>query len=217
MSTVIARRRFRVSIRTLLIAVACCGLLLAPIVLRFRHIQAQVNLERLAAESARAQAASARRAQVRAAQAAFAARAAKNAAEVDAADQTKAGPQADRPSNLWAALSVNHPLFEQGQTKDLKIEFTLVNDGDTSIDPKIADSVIVINGQELAESSVILGGGPKDGRFQLLPPGAHVQLSRALGDHCNKPGVYRVSWKGDGFQSPEIVIRVVPEKPNELR
>jgi hypothetical protein len=78
-----------------MIAVACCGLVLAPLVLRFRHIQAQLASERLAAESASVQADRARRAQVRAARAAFAARAAINAAEAEAADQTKAESQSN--------------------------------------------------------------------------------------------------------------------------
>jgi hypothetical protein len=33
-----------------------------------------------------------------------------------------------------------------------------------------------------------------------------------LGDYLKEPGLYRVSWKGAGFQSSEIVLRVLPEK-----
>ena len=47
-------------------------------------------------------------------------------------------------------MSVNHAIFKAGQTKDLRIEFTLVNDGDKVIDPKIPESRIVINGKELS-------------------------------------------------------------------
>ena len=61
------------------------------------------------------------------------ARSAQAAAKLGTADQKKAG-------SLWAGLSVNHPIFKAGQAKDLRIEFTLVNDGDQVIDPKIAES-----------------------------------------------------------------------------
>ena len=71
------------------------------------------------------------------------AQAAPVAAKLGSADPKKAG-------SLWAGLSVNHPIFRAGQANDLRIEFTLVNDGDQVIDPKIPESQIVINGKELA-------------------------------------------------------------------
>jgi len=123
------------------------------------------------------------------------------------------GPQAaDRPRNLWAAVSVNHAVFKQGQTKDLSVEFTLVNDGAKVIDPKIAESRILINGAELSVSGSILSQGLKDAQVKALSPGANLQFGVVLGDHFTAPGTYRVSWKGTGFQSPETVIRVLPEK-----
>jgi hypothetical protein len=206
MTAVIARRGFRDSIRSLMIAVAFCALFLAPLVLLYRWWQA-ARMERIMAvvEAARAQAETARVAQLRVL-APF------NPAPAIAPHQTEIESQADGASNLWAALSVNHPLFEQGQTKELTIEFTLVNDGDTAIEPKMAESSIVINGKELADSGLILGHGSKDSRYKSLPPRAHLQFSSALGDQFNKPGVYRVSWKGKGFQSPEITIRVLRGK-----
>ena len=97
---------------------------------------------------------------------------------------------------LWAALSVNHPVFRQAETKALNIEFTLVNDGDAVLDPKIGDSKIIINGKELADSGFILSNGPRDARFDALPPGDHLRFGYALGDHFLEPGVYRVSWRG---------------------
>ena len=50
------QRRFRVSIRTLMVAVALCALLLALAVWMVRHFEAQVRRERLLAELARNQA-----------------------------------------------------------------------------------------------------------------------------------------------------------------
>ena len=73
-------------------------------------------------------------------------------------------------------MSVNHPIFKAGQTKDLRIEFTLVNDGDKVIDPKIPESQIVINGKELSDSGLILSSVQKGARFRALPPGESLQF-----------------------------------------
>jgi hypothetical protein len=125
------------------------------------------------------------------------------AAKLGTVEQKKAG-------SLWAGLSVNHPIFRVGQTKDLRIEFTLVNDGDKVIDPKIPESQIVINGKELSGSGMILSSVQKGARFSALPPGESLQFDCLLGDRFKEPGVYRVSWKGAGFQSSEIVLRILP-------
>jgi hypothetical protein len=183
-----------------MVAVAVCALLLAPVVWMLRHVEALRN-ERMYTELARVAA------EERAAVAAQAARAAQAAAKLDTADQTKAG-------SLWAGLMVNHPIFRAGQTKDLRIEFTLVNDGDQVIDPKIPESRIVINGKELSDSGTILSSVEEGTRSEALPPGESLQFDRLLGDQFKEPGIYRVFWKGAGFQSSEIVLRILP---NEAR
>ena len=109
-------------------------------------------------------------------------------------------------------MSVNHPIFKAGQTKDLRIEFTLVNDGDKVIDPKIPESRIVINGKELSDSGLILSSVQKGARFKALSPGESLQFDCLLGDQFKEPGIYRISWKGAGFHSPEIVLRILPEE-----
>jgi hypothetical protein len=96
-----------------------------------------------------------------------------------------------------------------GQTKDLRIEFTLVNDGDKEIDPSIADSRIVINGKELSDSGLILSSVQKGARFKALSPGESLQFDCLLGDQFREPGTYRISWKGAGFESPEIMLRTL--------
>jgi hypothetical protein len=208
MSFVSSHRRYRLSIKMLMTAVALCAILLAPVVWMYRRTEARVSMQRMAAENATAQAQKAfYLAQVSTARAVF------KAAKADMADQpeTESKP-AERRENLWAALSVNHPAFKQGQTKDLSIEFTLVNDGANAIDPKIAESRIVINGKELADSGLILSGGLKDAQARALSSGDNLQFAVGLGDHFTEPGTYRVSWKAAGFQSPEILLRVLPEK-----
>ena len=192
------QRQFQFSTWTLMVAVAFCALLLAPLVWMFRHAEALRN-ERMYAEHARALA------EERAAVAAQAARAAQAAAKLGTADQNKVG-------SLWAGLSINHPIFRAGQTKDLRIEFTLVNDGDKLIDPMIPESRIVINGKELSDSGLIHRSVRKGTRFSALPPGESLQFDCLLGDQFKEPGIYRVSWKGAGFQSSDIVLRILPEE-----
>jgi len=194
------QRRFRFSTRTLMVAVALCALLLAPLVWTFRQFEMRVGLERLRAEQARNQALLARDlAQREAAQAALA------AAKLATADQNKAG-------SLWAGLSVNHPTFVAGKTKDLRIDFALVNDGKKVIDPKISESEIIINGKELGDSGQILGSVQMGARSTSLPPGESLHFDCLLGDQFKEPGIYRVSWKGATFQSSEIVLRILPKE-----
>jgi hypothetical protein len=106
---------------------------------------------------------------------------------------------------------MNYVVFHRGEVDGLKVEFTLVNDGEATIDPKIGESRIVVQGKELAESGLILGNGPRDARFAALPPGQCLRFNSSLGDYFKEPGNYRVSWRGANFRSPEVVFRVLPE------
>jgi hypothetical protein len=189
------QRRFRLSISALMIAVALCALLFAPLVWMFRRVEA-LRLERLYAEQARAVAEERAMALARSAQALL------SATKASTTLQPKVG-------NLWAGLSVNHPIFKAGQTEDLRIEFTLVNDGDKVIDPKIAESHIVINGNEFTEPGSVFG---KDTPFKALSPGESLRFDWLLGDYVKEPGIYQLFWKGAGFQSSEIVFRILPNK-----
>ena len=192
-------RRFRVSIRMLMIAIALCAVLLTLIAWMNRQVREQAREQRVLAQLARDEALRARfLAQASSAQAAL------NAAKPGSTEQAKTG-------NLWAALTVSHSTFQQGQTKDLRIEFTLVNDGDQVIDPKIGESRIVINGKELAGSGLIFNSVAKDARFTALAPEESLQFNVLLGDHFKEPGIYGVSWKGVGFQSSEMVLRILPD------
>jgi hypothetical protein len=161
----------------------------------------RVRLERAMADAARAQAEQARYlAQMESARAAM-------AAELGVAEKPGAGAR-------WAGLSVNHPIFRVGQTKDLRIEFTLVNDGDKVIAPSIPESHIIINGKEIAASGVILSSVPKGGSSKTLSPGESLQFDCLLGDRFKEPGTYRIYWKGADFHSPEVVLRILPDRPH---
>src|SRR5688572_27061514 len=111
---------------------------------------------------------------------------------------------------LWAALSVSRPLFYAGWTIELLVHFTLVYDGSNTINPKIESSKIIINGVELKDSGFVFGNGPRDTRWRALPPGDSLEFTYALEGYFKEPGIYRVSWKGEHFETPTIVFRVMP-------
>jgi hypothetical protein len=121
-------------------------------------------------------------------------------------------PKLGNAGRLWAAISVNEPVFTQGWTKSLQIYFTLVNDSDKTINPEIGASQIVVNGQALQDSDVIFNNGIRHKGFYALPPNDHLLFTYALGDKFAEPGIYRVSWRGPAFEAQEIIFRVLPQK-----
>jgi RNA polymerase sigma factor (sigma-70 family) len=119
---------------------------------------------------------------------------------------------------LWAAMSVNHPLFRRGvNTSQLQFEFALVNESDEVIDPKLPGYPrLIVNGKELDLSSRPFAG-PRDRRFQALPPGDSLQFGLAGEDDFCKPGIYRVYWQGEGYRSNEVVFRVIGNEPPQKK
>jgi RNA polymerase sigma factor (sigma-70 family) len=116
---------------------------------------------------------------------------------------------------LWAGISVTQPVFESKNTTIngiFQINFTVVNDGDKTIDPDIGSSELLVNGKPMKDWDFIIHNGPRDDRWTALPPGDCLEFGYGLGDRFEKPGIYRVQWKGKNFQSAEIVFRVLPRK-----
>lgn len=111
----------------------------------------------------------------------------------------------------WAAISVNRPVFSEGTETQILISVALVNDGDKVVDPRVDSSRLLVNGKELKDWPIVIGNGPRDERWQALPPGDYLSSACDVTEYFRKPGTYRVSWRGQGFQSPEIVFRVMPK------
>jgi len=93
------------------------------------------------------------------------------------------------------------------------INFTVTNDGNRTVDPKIDSSKIIVNGKELDDSALILGNGPRGANWNALPPGGTLQFGYNLAKYFQASGIYRVSWKGQAFEAPTIEFRVVPSSP----
>jgi hypothetical protein len=208
-------RRFRFSIRSMMVMIALCAFLMAFIAWTVQRQRLAIQAEqraRMMAERAMREADHARQAaaQAQALQAQTSAGGQPAARHVSATPSP--GTAANAKSPLWSGLSINHTVFRPEDLNSLTIEFTLVNDGKAPVGPKIARSRIIVNGQELAESSRLLGSEPRVARLQSLPPGDLLRFALPLGDLFRAPGIYRVSWRGEDFQSAELWFRVRPEK-----
>ena len=122
------------------------------------------------------------------------------------------GADAKQAENtLWAAISVNQPVFEGGWTKNLQLNFAVVNDGKTTTDPKIGSSHLFINSQELKDWAFIVGNGPRSSNYHALPPGDSTSFGYAMGDKFKTPGIYKVRWESKNLSACEVTFRVLPK------
>jgi RNA polymerase sigma factor (sigma-70 family) len=123
----------------------------------------------------------------------------------------------EKATKLWAALSSTRPVFLQQELTGpdvFQILFTVANDGDAALDPEFESTQLIVNGKELKDWKLMVGDGSGTGEWKALPAGRHVTFGYAMGSYFKEPGVYKVSWKGKHFESPEIVFRVMPKKVN---
>lgn len=138
-----------------------------------------------------------------------------------ATDQTEPVIPVEKP--LWAAISVSDPVFDADvQSLDsFSLRLGLVNDSARTIDPELRASQLIVNGKELGDDwTFTMGNGIRDQRYSALPAGDNLSMSIEFGRefegvlarHFRNPGIYRVSWKGKAFHSPELVFRVMPRR-----
>jgi hypothetical protein len=112
---------------------------------------------------------------------------------------------------LWAGISVAQPIFGTGGVEKLQISFGVVNDGSATVDPRIGDSHLTINGVEPKDWPFIINNGIRTAEFQALPAGHFLSFSYGLGRYFAKPGIYTVRWWGDNFRAQPITFRVLPK------
>jgi hypothetical protein len=123
------------------------------------------------------------------------------------------GPAPDAGGRkLWAGVSVSKPVFYQHNLGSgfFQLDFTVVNDGDRTVDPGIEGSTLLVNGKELKDWGFVVGNGPRGSDFKALAPGRAVRFGYAMGQYFDEPGIYRVVWKGQGFEAAAVVFRVLP-------
>jgi hypothetical protein len=114
-------------------------------------------------------------------------------------------------SGLHAGIAAQ--LIQLGSGPSVMVLFVLLNDSGEPQPTAPESWKIVINGQELADSGYIFGNGPAPaGGYKILAAGNKFDFGKALATarYFGKPGRYRISWNGKGFQSPTTTIDVTP-------
>lgn len=113
---------------------------------------------------------------------------------------------------LWAGISVPQPIYGEGGTAKLTINFGVVNDGTSTVNPKIGVSHLSINGVEPKDWPFVINNGLRSPESNALPPGHFLSFGYQLGErYFAKPGVYTVRWWSDNFRAAPITFRVLPD------
>lgn len=130
------------------------------------------------------------------------------------AKEPKQPVDVDQPNaaKLWVALSVSEPLVHHTRLKQFHMFFAIQNDGEKSIDPKDETWVLNINGKDHPGSQMLFGNGPRGIGRDSLSPGESGQFTIAIGSWFEKPGTYKVIWRGQDFETAPVVFRVLPKK-----
>jgi hypothetical protein len=117
-------------------------------------------------------------------------------------------------TQLWATVSVSKPVVSWESTRgdEFFIAFGLVNDGDKAVNPDVDSWQLVVNGRPLRDWPGRFRVGLRDSRWKELPSNDYLTFGEGLAKHFKEPGIYRVSWQGSGFRSPEIEFRVMPPR-----
>jgi hypothetical protein len=124
-------------------------------------------------------------------------------------------PDPEEPK-LWSAISISRPVFDpytfNVDRPKVRIHLGLVNDGKQVLETGLRESVLVVDGQPRRSAAwdAALKDGLRGNMWEKLPPGEHTVVACSLDDVITEPGVYRVSWRGKDFQSPEVVYRIIP-------
>jgi hypothetical protein len=94
------------------------------------------------------------------------------------------------------------------------LSFILLNDADTPLDSSARSWKIVIDGKEQTDSGWIFGNGPQpEHGWGTLNPGESYELGKGLqiSKYFPEEREYQVYWKGSGFQSSVVTVKVAPE------
>ena len=123
---------------------------------------------------------------------------------------TVSAQDASTSIHVWAAVSVSSPILHT--TEPVNVFFAATNLGSNPIARTTVreETVLVVNGEEWKDSAFIFANGIH-ATEKLLAPGKSELFSYQLTGRFNKPGLYRLVWKGKGFESLPFEFRIADQ------
>jgi len=120
---------------------------------------------------------------------------------------------ADSKKTIWAGISLPNCLHISNDAEShVRLEFSLLNETDKAANPDLDSSNLLINGQALNAWRSILDKAIGPEHRKAIKPGAALSFACDCDDYFTKPGLYRIQWKGNGFESPKVACRVILRK-----
>jgi hypothetical protein len=91
-----------------------------------------------------------------------------------------------------------------------QLEIRVTNLRAATVAPGLEASELRVNGKPYPDWPFVISQGPRDGRWQSLPAGDHLEFGYALQDRLfRKPGTYVLELQAGSSASPPLAIDVV--------
>jgi hypothetical protein len=98
------------------------------------------------------------------------------------------------------------PMYTESPRVHLAL--VLLNDSDAPIDVEAVTWAVVIDGKETRDPWMSSVGPGPNGGYHTLNPGEHYEIGLSLDDSQFSVGDHKFSWKGAGFQSPTVILKI---------
>ena len=113
-------------------------------------------------------------------------------------------------SRVWAAVTVDSPIFHINQPINVMFAATNLSDTPIRLTELREETVLVINGKEWPDSRFTFTNGAHS-TAQFLQPGKSMMFVYQLTSVFKEPGLYRIVWRGKDFETLPIEFRVAKD------
>lgn len=103
---------------------------------------------------------------------------------------------------LRVELTVRPEHVTAESLASLTVEATVTNDGDETLDTRLASSTLLVDGRASQPWSLAIANGARDAWESALPPGESVRAARVMGeDLVRDPGEHELVLEVNGVRS----------------
>ena len=95
------------------------------------------------------------------------------------------------------------------ELQKFQLDFVVRNVGTSTIDPRLGASTLLVDGSPATSWPMTINNGPRDSRWEALPPGEELRFGYALRDALFKTqGRYVLVLLSNGVPSAPLVVTV---------